>query len=83
VVDGTQITVFLLDNGELRATAATCPHKGGPIADGQVDLGVVICPLHQYAFSLSSGLCTSEGVGRLPLHSAWTQDGRIFVALDS
>ncbi|EFV13960.1 Rieske (2Fe-2S) protein [Segniliparus rugosus] len=81
VVDGAQIAVFLLDNGELRATSATCPHKAGPIADGQVDLGVVVCPLHQYAFSLASGLCTSEGVGRLAVHSAWAENGRILVSL--
>ncbi|MGL6235539.1 MAG: Rieske (2Fe-2S) protein [Segniliparus sp.] len=80
-VDGAQIAVFLLDNGELRATSAVCPHKAGPIADGQVDLGVVVCPLHQYAFSLASGLCTSEGVGRLAVYSAWEQNGRILVSL--
>jgi nitrite reductase (NADH) small subunit len=81
IVDGAQIAVFLLDNGELRATAATCPHKGGPIADGQVDLGVVVCPLHQYSFSLASGLCTSEGVGRLAVYSAWAEGSRILVSL--
>lgn len=81
VADGTQIAVFLLDNGELRATSAVCPHKAGPIADGQVDLGVVVCPLHQYAFSLASGRCASEGVGRLAVYNAWQENGRILVSL--
>lgn len=38
-VAGTQIAVFRMTDGTLRATDAVCPHKGGPLADGQFDLG--------------------------------------------
>ncbi|MBE4718926.1 Rieske (2Fe-2S) protein [Pseudarthrobacter sp. AB1] len=59
-VDGEQVAVFRLRDGSLRALSAVCPHRGGPIADGTVDLQVVICPLHQHAFSLETG-CSSTG----------------------
>ncbi|WP_348994451.1 Rieske 2Fe-2S domain-containing protein [Pseudarthrobacter sp. AL20] len=41
-------------------TCAVCPHRGSPIADGTIDLQVVICPLHHHAFSLETG-CSSTG----------------------
>jgi nitrite reductase (NADH) small subunit len=63
VIDGRQIAVFLLADGSLRALDAVCPHRGGPLADGQVDASVVVCPLHAYAFRVTDGTCTSDGIG--------------------
>ena len=56
-VDGAQIAVFRLKDGTVRALDAVCPHRSGPLADGQIDARVVICPLHQHAFDLSTGHC--------------------------
>lgn len=56
-VDGEQIVVFRLRDGALRALSAVCPHRGGPIADGQIDDRVVLCPLHLNAFDLTTGEC--------------------------
>lgn len=63
---GEQVAVFRLRDGSLRAVAAVCPHRGGPIADGTIDRRVVVCPLHQHAFDLSSGCSTT---GAEPLRS--------------
>jgi nitrite reductase/ring-hydroxylating ferredoxin subunit len=65
-VDGEQVAVFRLRDGALRALAAVCTHRGGPIADGTIDQQVVICPLHQHAFDLRTGCSTS---GQEPLRS--------------
>lgn len=54
-VDGEQVAVFRLRNGTVHATQATCPHRGGPLADGQLDDRVVVCPLHAYAYVLETG----------------------------
>ena len=51
------VAVFRLRSGELRAVDAVCPHSGGPLADGQFDAKKVICPLHNYFFSLADGSC--------------------------
>ena len=43
-------------NNTLRACAQKCPHAGGNLADGYLDpTGNIVCPLHQYKFSLSNG----------------------------
>lgn len=65
-VDGEQVAVFHLRDGSLRAVTAVCPHRGGPIADGQIDDRVVICPLHANTFDLTTGQCLT---GPLALRS--------------
>jgi nitrite reductase (NADH) small subunit len=64
VVNGDAIAVFRLRDGTVRALSAVCPHRGGPLADGQIDLKVVVCPLHLNAFDLTTGCSTS---GQPPL----------------
>lgn len=59
-VQGEQVAVFRLRNGTLRATSAVCPHRGGPLADGQIDHRVVLCPLHGHTFELDTG-CSPTG----------------------
>ncbi|GAA3606755.1 Rieske (2Fe-2S) protein [Microlunatus ginsengisoli] len=61
-VAGEQVAVFHLRSGGFRAVSAVCPHKGGPIADGQIDNAVVLCPLHLNAFSLDTGCSTTFDV---------------------
>jgi nitrite reductase (NADH) small subunit len=58
-VDGEMVAVFRLRNGSVRAVSAVCPHKGGPMADGQIDNKVVVCPLHLNAWDLTTGCSTS------------------------
>ena len=59
-VDGAQVAVFRLRTGAVHAVSAVCPHKGGPLADGQIDGSVVICPLHLNAWELATG-CSRSG----------------------
>ena len=59
-VEGEQVAVFRLRDGSLRALSAVCPHRGGPIADGQIDNSIVLCPLHLNAFELDTG-CSTTG----------------------
>ena len=43
-------------NHEAFAFAHTCPHAGGILAGGYIDvLGNVVCPVHRYKYSLQNG----------------------------
>ncbi|HWA71564.1 MAG TPA: Rieske (2Fe-2S) protein [Polyangiaceae bacterium] len=54
---GTEhVAVFRDRQGAVFATQATCPHRGGPLADGLIGGGSLICPLHSLKFDLKSGL---------------------------
>jgi nitrite reductase (NADH) small subunit len=61
------VAVFRLRDGSLRAVSAVCPHRGGPLADGQIDLKVVVCPLHLNAFDLATG-CSTTGQPSLTVY---------------
>jgi nitrite reductase (NADH) small subunit len=60
-VGDEQVAVFRLRDGTLRALAAVCPHRGGPLADGLLDEDVVVCPLHGYTYDLTTGAEVSNG----------------------
>ena len=61
IVDGTEVAIYRLRDGTLRALAAVCPHRGGPLADGLIDERVVVCPLHGHTYDLSTGAELSAG----------------------
>jgi nitrite reductase (NADH) small subunit len=53
-IDGRRIAVFRAEDGWF-ALDGTCPHLGGPLADGIVASRTVICPLHERRFDLATG----------------------------
>ena len=54
-VDGIGVAVFRSRQGEVYATQAECPHRAGPLADGLIGGDALICPLHNFRFSLATG----------------------------
>lgn len=54
-VGGEAVAVFRTRAGQVFATQAACPHKGGPLADGLVGGSTLICPLHSWKFNLETG----------------------------
>ena len=63
-VAGEQVAVFRARSGAVYALSAVCTHRGGPIADGQTDERIVMCPLHQNTFELATG-CSPTGAAPL------------------
>jgi nitrite reductase/ring-hydroxylating ferredoxin subunit len=55
-VNGQRIALFNV-GGRYYALEASCPHEGGPLADGIVEGVRVICPWHGYDFHLKTGEC--------------------------
>ena len=78
VVGGRQVAVFRLRDGSLHATQAACPHAGGPLADGQTDVDVLVCPLHLDAYRWSDGGSTG-GAGPLRLFPVREEAGHLVV----
>ncbi|HEX4998962.1 MAG TPA: nitrite reductase (NAD(P)H) small subunit [Terriglobia bacterium] len=55
VVEGREIAVFRQRDGKLFAVENRCPHRQGPLSEGLVGGGKVICPLHSHQFDLTTG----------------------------
>ncbi len=82
-VAGRQIAVFRLRTGALHAVDAVCPHRGGPLADGQTDGRVVLCPLHLTAFDLATGCATGSTYALATYPVRVDESGHVILALAS
>jgi NADPH-dependent 2,4-dienoyl-CoA reductase/sulfur reductase-like enzyme/nitrite reductase/ring-hydroxylating ferredoxin subunit len=52
--DGEDV-VLVRDGDAVRAYGAACPHAGGPLDEGAVCSGRIICPWHKAEFSVADG----------------------------
>lgn len=80
VVRDRRIAVFHTESG-YRATAAECPHRGGPLADGLVGGGTVVCPLHSWRIDLASGEVVG-GDACIPVYAVLEREGWLYLELD-
>src|SRR5262245_58151738 len=55
IVGDEEVAVFRQRDGQLFATQNRCPHRDGPLSEGVMGGGKVICPLHGHKFDLASG----------------------------
>ena len=49
------IALFRLSDDSVRAIENRCPHKNGPLVEGVISGGDVLCPLHNWRVNLDSG----------------------------
>ena len=56
VVDGRTIALYHTLDGFF-ATDSTCPHRGGPLAQGDLVKNEVTCPWHLWSFDVATGVC--------------------------
>ena len=80
-VGGHLLAVFHLRGGAVRAIQPWCPHRRGPLADGLVGDGAVVCPLHGRTFDLASGEALRGETGVAAFDARVDEDGTIVVAL--
>ena len=59
---GHSVALFRTRTGKVFAVANSCPHRGGPLADGMLAGEQVVCPLHAFRFDSESGACDQPGV---------------------
>lgn len=81
-VQGESIAVFRTRRGEIFAVQASCPHRGGPLADGLIGGTTLICPLHSWKFDLATGSALFGDCGIKTFPVRVDEDGRIVVTLE-
>jgi nitrite reductase/ring-hydroxylating ferredoxin subunit len=80
VHDGRAYAVFAVD-GATVVTDDACPHKGGPLSEGVVRDGAVVCPWHWYTYDLGSGECRTTTQYALRRYPVVEEGGRLLVEL--
>ena len=64
---------YVLDN--------SCPHRGGPLAEGDLDGLVVTCPWHGWRWDITSGANANNPAVRVACFPVSVEHGEIFVDL--
>ncbi|MGH9351945.1 MAG: nitrite reductase small subunit NirD [Terriglobia bacterium] len=61
-----------------------CPHRGGPLSDGIVSGGMVICPLHSWKVCLSTGAVKKpQAEACVETYPTRVEDGVVLMRLDA
>jgi len=63
------------------ATDNTCPHRGGPLAEGDLIGNEIICPWHLWGFDIRSGLCPGNAEFTIAVHDLKIDGDRILLRL--
>jgi nitrite reductase (NADH) small subunit len=81
-VDGRRLAIFRGRDGAIFATQADCPHRQGPLADGLLGSGTLICPLHSLKFDLSTGKALNGDCSLRTYPLKLSGNGQLVVDLD-
>ncbi len=66
--------------GKLTACGNTCPHYAGPLGDGVMRNGKVVCPYHDSTFDLARGtLVRTPSIDGLPVYEVKEEDGSVYL----
>ena len=77
--DGTPI-LLVRSGGTVHALHDRCTHRGGSLAEGEIEDGCVKCPLHGSLFRLTDGAVErGPAAGPQPAFDVREQDGRLEV----
>lgn len=55
VINEQAVAIFRTREGKIFAIEDACPHRKGPLSEGIIGDGKVICPLHGHKFDLETG----------------------------
>jgi nitrite reductase/ring-hydroxylating ferredoxin subunit len=82
-VDFWDYAVWLLRDGSVRVLDSYCQHVGGPLVDGAVKDGCVICPWHGWMYDMATGYRrTALGdVAGVRAYRAWIDGGDVWAEL--
>jgi thiamine pyrophosphate-dependent acetolactate synthase large subunit-like protein len=68
--------------GQVGAVSNRCPHQGGPLGEGQIENGYVICPWHAYEYSPLDGNPPEGYDDRVATFDVEERDDGIYIAVE-
>jgi nitrite reductase (NADH) small subunit len=82
MVDGCPYAICHV-GGEVRAPGGVCPHRGGPLGQGQrcarIHEGRVVCPYHLWEFDCRTGAYDYDPARRVETLEVRVEDGEILL----
>lgn len=66
-------------DGAYHAIDNTCPHRGGPMGDGDLDGRLAICPWHGWRWDVTTGANTNNPAVRVACFPVSVEGGQVFI----
>jgi nitrite reductase (NADH) small subunit len=79
-VAGRRIALYHTASG-FYATDNTCPHRGGPLSEGDLMGDEITCPWHLWGFDLATGRCAGNPEISVTTHEVRLDGDRVLVRL--
>jgi nitrite reductase (NADH) small subunit len=68
-------------NGEFSAMDNVCLHRGGPLGQGVIEKGKVVCPWHGWQWDPKTGQAGQNPNARLALYPLKIENGEVLVEI--
>jgi methionine sulfoxide reductase heme-binding subunit len=77
-LSGERVALFKYD-GRVSAVSNVCRHQNGPLGEGKVVDGCIVCPWHGYEYKPADGCAPPPFTEKLPTFAVKVVDGRVLV----
>jgi nitrite reductase (NADH) small subunit len=78
IVGGSPFAVCNV-GGAIRALSGVCLHSGGPLGQGQIHAGHVVCPYHLWEFDCITGEYDYDSTKRVATYEVKVEGGDILI----
>lgn len=78
LVAGERVAIFR-DRGRLSALSGVCQHQNGPLGEGRIVDGLVVCPWHGYQYRPECGCSPEPFHERVPTFRVEVREGRVLL----
>ncbi len=79
-VAGKEIALFNVD-GTFHAIDNECPHRGGPLSEGEIEGCIVTCPWHAWQFDMTTGESITDD-SKVERYEARREGDDVLIAVD-
>ena len=67
--------------GVYSAMDNVCPHRGGPLGEGMIENGKVVCPWHGWAWDPKTGQAVHNANAKLAVYPLKIENGDVLVEI--
>lgn len=79
-VDGNSIAIWNI-GGNFFAFQNVCPHRGGPVGEGELEGMTITCPWHGWSFELPGGVSPINPAAKLTTYDVQVEGDDVKVNL--
>ena len=69
-------------DGTIAVLDGECPHEGGPLGEGTIEEGRVVCPWHSYAYDVRTGAERMDPELKVRVYESRVEEGELRAKID-